>query len=98
VDGGGRDAAAGEVVATAEIVVLSLRPVEDYSVGPCWWVGACGGNEVLGETGLPVPIPAEFELVDERQTELFDVRVYRAPRPVELAPAGFGGTLVQSPS
>jgi mannosyltransferase len=98
VAGGGRDAVPGEQVTTAEIDVLSLRPVDDHSVGPCWWLGHCGGREMLGEAALPFPIPPEFEPAGEDQTSLYEIEHYRAPRPVTLPPAGFGGVLIQEPS
>ena len=98
VEGGGRNAAPGEVVTTAEIDVISLRPVDDYSVGPCWWIGACGGRKVLGESALPFEVPPQFERVDEFETSLFQIERYRAPGPVKLPRVGFGGVLIQAAS
>ncbi len=85
------------VVREIDTVALRMRP--NYSVGPCWWVGFCGGKPILGPAGtFDYPVPAAFKLVDEGQTPLFAFRRYVAARPAELppVPGPFPHVIVQS--
>ena len=43
--------AEGEAPTVEEIVVVEFRPVTNYSIGPCWWQGVCGGQQVVGAPG-----------------------------------------------
>jgi hypothetical protein len=95
---GARNADPGEQVTTSEIDVISLLPADDYSVGPCWWVGACGGREILGEPEQSISIPEAFERVGAVRTQLYEIARYRADRPVALPPTGFTSVVVQPPS
>jgi uncharacterized membrane protein len=89
----------GEAPTVEEIDVIEFRPVENHSIGPCWWQGVCGGDQVVGTPGgLFLPIPRDYELVDESQTELFTYSRYRGPA-LELPPAGTfeNRVIVQTP-
>jgi hypothetical protein len=91
--------AAGETATVEEIDVVEFRQTENHSIGPCWWQGVCGGKQVVGEPGaLFLPVPDDYELVEEGQTDLFTYRRYRGP-PVELPAAGTFGNyvIVQTP-
>jgi 4-amino-4-deoxy-L-arabinose transferase-like glycosyltransferase len=89
----------GERDTVEALDVVELRPVSDYSVGPCWWVAFCGGEDIIGgRPDLPFPVPQGFQLVDQGVTSLFRYRRYRAPHPVKLPPAPFGGVIVQPSS
>ena len=86
----------GERIAVREIVVVEPRPTANYSIGPCWWVGFCGGRNLLGPLGeLQFPVPPTFRLIAEGKASLFTYRSYRAPRPVSLPPDLSGGALIQ---
>ncbi len=96
---GGQVPTVGRRYTVEELDVVEMRAVPDYSIGPCWWVAFCGGEDILGgQDDLPFPVPRGFELVDQGQTSLFRYRRYRAPHPVKLPPAPFGGVLVQPAS
>jgi len=90
----------GERDTVQEIDVVDLRPVPDYSVGPCVGLAICGGKNLLGPQGkLAVPIPRRFKLVGQGRTSLFTYRRYRGPRPVKLPPADpFVHQIIQSAS
>ena len=92
--------AAGERDKVQEIDVIGLRHVHNYSIGPCYSIGFCGGRNIIGpQGGLPFRIPRGFKLTDEGQTSLFTYRRYLGPRPVELPPAPpLVKAIAQSPS
>jgi hypothetical protein len=92
-----RAAAPGERLTASAVDVVELRPVADRSVGPCWWLAFCGGRDVIGgRPGLPLPVPDGLERFDGGSTDLFEYTRYRAPRPVTLQPAPFGGVYEQA--
>lgn len=80
--------AAEAELATQELVVITPRPITDYSVGTCWWIATCGGVDQMPPP--PFEVPAGFELERTRSTTFFDIDVYEADartaidRPVEL--------------
>jgi hypothetical protein len=84
----------GEPVAAQEVDLVALRPVDDHSVGPCWWVAFCGGSDLVGDE-YELVVPPGFELFDEAGTEQFELRRYAAPDSREIRPAGIDGPLVQ---
>ena len=90
----------GDRPVVSEIDTVDLRPIRNYSVGPCWWVGLCGGKAVLGPPGtFAYPIPSSFRLIDQGQTSQFSYRRYQAPRMVRLPPVEgpFPRMVVQGP-
>jgi mannosyltransferase len=90
---------AGDTATVEEIDIVEFRQTENHSIGPCWWQGVCGGEQVVGEPGgLFFPVPRDYEVVEEGQTDLFTYRRYRGP-PVELPAAGAYGNhvIVQTP-
>ena len=87
----------GEVTTSTELDVVTLRDADEHAIGPCYWIGFCDGENLVGATELPWDVPPGFELVDEGSTDLFDYRRYRAAEPTALPPAGFGGVIVQAP-
>jgi hypothetical protein len=92
--------AEGEAPTVQELDLVEFRPVANYSIGPCWWQGVCGGRQVVGTPGeLFSPVPRSFELVEEGQTSLFTYRRYRSPQPVQLPAAGSFGNrvIIQAP-
>ena len=92
--------ATGSLPVVKEIDTVALRTTPNYSVGPCWWVGFCGGKPVLGPAGtFNYPVPAAFKLVDGGQNPLFAFRRYVAARPVRLppVPGPFPRVIVQAP-
>ena len=58
---GGASPKPGERIATSELVLLSLRPVRNYGIGPCFWGAVCGGIG-LGGSGPPFKAPPQFQL------------------------------------
>jgi mannosyltransferase len=84
----------GETATVEEIDVVEFHPATNYSIGPCWWQGVCGGRQVVGSPGgLFAPIPDDYELVDEGDTPVLTYRRYQGP-PVEIGPAGSFGNAV----
>ncbi len=93
----GRLAKPGERLATRDLVLLWLRPVPNYAIGPCWWGAACGG-ETRGGSGPPFPAPSQFRLVRKGSTARVTYRIYRARRPVVLPhPTTLHNVIVQAP-
>jgi mannosyltransferase len=92
--------APGQTATVEEIDLIELRPVPDYSVGPCSWLGVCHGGGFSEPAGGLGPIPRGFELVEKGRTSLFTYRRYVGSRPFELPPApDFGNkVIVQQPS
>ncbi len=89
----------GEKIVASELINLSLRPVPNYAIGPCYWGALCGG-QYLGGPGPGLPPPPQFRLVGQGSTTRVIYRIYRAPRPVRFpAPkmAGAFSFLVQKP-
>jgi hypothetical protein len=89
----------GESIFASELVLLWMRPVTNYGIGPCVWGADCGGN-VLGGPGPPIKPPPQFRLVDQGSTPRLSFRIYRAPRPARFAPPGSPGQrniVVQAP-
>ena len=85
----------GERIATSDLVLLSLRPVRDYGVGPCWWGAMCGRES---EPSLRAPAP--FKLVDQGSTPRITYRTYRAKRSIRIPPPATGfqrNIVVQAP-
>jgi mannosyltransferase len=77
----------GERIVASDLVLLSLRQVPNYGIGPCWWGAVCGGN-AYGGSGPSLRAPAPFRLVDQGSTPRITYRIYRAKRPVQIpAPA-----------
>jgi hypothetical protein len=68
-------------------------------VGPCSWLGICGGEQEVGsEGGYGFPVPRGFRIVEQGQTSLFEYRRYRRSRPFELPPApDFGNNVIVQP-
>ncbi len=73
----------GETPTASELVLLSLRPVRNYGIGPCFWGADCGGQG-LGGAAPPFGPPPQFTLVRQGTTPRVAYRIYRAPRPVAL--------------
>jgi mannosyltransferase len=76
-------ASSGERILTRNLVLLSLRQVPNYGIGPCFWGSVCGG-EGLGGSGPPIKAPRQFKLVRSGETPRVIYRVYRAPRPTRI--------------
>lgn len=93
---GARVADPGETVGARKLAVIGLRQVDDYSVGPCWWVAFCGGEDLFTSADLRFPIPNGAEPTGSGRTPLFEYRRYRLPPSVELPEAGFGNIAVHS--
>jgi mannosyltransferase len=94
---GARVAHPGERVVARDLTVVGLRQVDDHSIGPCWWVAFCGGEDLFPSAGLRFPVPSGLEPTEGGSTRLFEYRRYRVPRTVELSVAGFGNIAVPSP-
>jgi hypothetical protein len=93
-----RVAKPGEAVIASELVLLWMRPVKNYGIGPCVWGADCGGM-VLGGPAPPFKPRPPFQLVDQGTTPRLLFRVYRAPRPVRFSTPKFGqrNVVVQAP-
>jgi hypothetical protein len=74
----------GEGIFASELVLLWMRPVKNYGIGPCVWGADCGGK-VLGGPGPPIKPPPRFRLVERGATPRLSFRIYRAARPVRFA-------------
>lgn len=74
--------ATDEELRTSELVVITPRLTENYSVGPCWWISTCGGIDL--EPVPPFAPPQGFEFQSNGSTEGFDYDVYTAPRPTAI--------------
>ncbi len=72
-----------ENLAASELVLLTMRPVKNYAIGPCVWGADCGGS-VLGGPNPPFVPPPQFRLVRQGTTPRLAFRIYRAERPVPL--------------
>jgi mannosyltransferase len=89
----------GERIAASELVLLSMREVPNYGIGPCVWGADCGGT-TLGGSGPPFGAPPHFRLVEQGSTPRVTYRIYRAPRPVRFPapkPNGQRNIVVQAP-
>ncbi len=87
----------GDRIVTSELVLVWLRQVPNYGIGPCWWGANCGGD-VRGGSGPPFGAPRPFKLVDQGSTPRVRYRIYRAPRPVVLpAATTLHNVIVQTP-
>jgi hypothetical protein len=89
----------GENILASELVLLWMRPVKNYGIGPCVWGADCGGM-VLGGPGPPFKPRPPFKLVDQGATPRLLFKIYRAPRPVRFAPPkapGQRNIVVQAP-
>jgi hypothetical protein len=89
----------GENILAPELVLLWMRPVKNYGIGPCVWGADCGGM-VLGGPGPPFKPRPPFKLVDQGATPRLLFKIYRAPRPVRFAPPkapGQRNIVVQAP-
>jgi mannosyltransferase len=95
VDGG--HLANGQRIVTSNLVLLWLRPVPDYRIGPCFWGADCGGI-ALGGAGPPFDAPPPFKLVGQGSTPRVTYRVYRANRPVRLPTVQGQNVIVQEPT
>jgi mannosyltransferase len=73
----------GESIVTSELVLLWLRPVRNYAIGPCWWGADCGGV-AFGRAGPSFGPPPQFRLVGQGSTPRVTYRIYRATRPVRF--------------
>jgi len=67
---------------TAELIVITPRPVDDYAIGVCWWIATCGGGDVEPPPPFDPPIGFESESVDS--TEFFDYETFEAPTPTQV--------------
>ena len=94
---GGFEPAPGASASVQEIDQVEIRPVTDYSVGPCSWLGVC--TEGIETSGLAFPpLPPGFKLVEEGETSLFRYRRYQRERPYDLPAAPvFGNALIVQP-
>jgi mannosyltransferase len=72
-----------ERIVTSDLALLSMRPVPNYGIGPCFWGAVCGGKG-LGGSGPPIKAPRQFKLVRQGSTPRVTYRIYRAPKPVRL--------------
>jgi len=89
----------GESIAASELVLLWMRPVKNYGIGPCVWGADCGGN-VLGGPAPPFRPPRQFRLVEQGSTPRLSFMIYRAARPLRFpAPKtpGQRNIVVQAP-
>jgi hypothetical protein len=92
-----RLATANERISTRNLVLLSLRPVPDYGIGPCFWGALCGG-EGIGGSAPPIKAPAGFRLVGSGSTARVNFNVYRSRRPTRIpAPTTGQVVIVQDP-
>jgi mannosyltransferase len=73
----------GESIFASELVLLWMRPVTNYGIGPCVWGADCGGG-VLGGPGPPFRPPPQFRLVRHGSTPRLFFRVYDAARPARI--------------
>jgi mannosyltransferase len=80
----------GGGIFASELVLLWMRPVTDYGIGPCVWGADCGGR-VLGSPDPPIKPPPQFRLVDQGSTPRLLFKIYRAPRPARFASPGSPG-------
>jgi hypothetical protein len=87
--------APGESTEAAELDVIQFESFTDHGIGPCWWVGSCGGELAVPEFSAP---PRRSVLVDEGSTSLFRYRRYRISQPVKLPPEETAEAWVQPPS
>jgi mannosyltransferase len=93
----GHLAKVGERIVASELVLVSLRQVQNYGIGPCFWGAVCGGDG-LGGSGPPFQAPPQFKLVRQGSTPRVTYRIYRAARPVRLpAPEPAQIVVVQEP-
>ena len=94
---GGFEPAPGASASVQEIDQIEIRPVTDYSVGPCSWLGVCTEGIETAELEFP-PLPRGFKLVEEGETSLFRYRRYQRERPYDLPAAPvFGNALIVQP-
>jgi hypothetical protein len=96
---GGHVAKPGERIEASELVLLWLRPVKNYGIGPCFWGADCGGV-AYGGSGPPFEPPRGFKLVSTGTTPRITYRIYRSKRPANFpAPAqpGQRNIVVQEP-
>jgi mannosyltransferase len=90
-------AAADDRIVTRNLVLISLRPVPDYGIGPCFWGAVCGGKG-LGGSGPPIKAPHQFRLVGSGSTPRVSYEVYRSKRPTRIpSPATGQVVIVQDP-
>jgi uncharacterized membrane protein len=85
---GAREPVPGEQATVSELDVVTLRDQDDYSVGPCWWLAVCGGEQLIDSAELPFAIPAGFRLQRREQLGMVELERYVAVRPVALPAAG----------
>jgi mannosyltransferase len=87
----------GEGTTATEFARVELRRVDDYSIGPCWWLGFCGGKGLLVGTEPPLEAPPGFEFVKRGTTELFKYELYAADRPLPVPPStAYEGVFLQA--
>ena len=55
-------------------------------------VAICEGHDLFGDAPR-FEVPAEFDLVEEGATALYEYRLYRAPEPVVVNPPAAGLTV-----
>lgn len=79
---GGSRIATDDDLSTSELVVVSQRPAEDYSLGFCWWTANCGGADV--EPPPPFQVPPRFQLERTGSTAAFDYSVYTSAQPTAI--------------
>jgi 4-amino-4-deoxy-L-arabinose transferase-like glycosyltransferase len=74
--------ATDEELTASELIVVTPREIEDYSIGTCWWIHTCGGTDLAMPPAF-VPPPG-FEPTETGSTTFFDFTVYEAPEPTAI--------------
>jgi uncharacterized membrane protein len=101
-------ASTDERIVTRNLVLMSLRPVPDYAIGPCFWGSMCGGTGI-GGSGPPTKYALSgnhpprwtrrFHLVGSGTTPRVNFRVFRSKRPTRVPTPDPGQVvIVQQPA
>ena len=76
-------ASCDERIVTRNLVLISLRPVPDYAIGPCFWGADCGGKGI----GAPRPRSrprARSGWIGSGSTPRVNYNVFRSKRPARV--------------
>jgi mannosyltransferase len=86
-------ASSKERIVARNLVLLSLRPVPNYGIGPCFWGALCGGKGI-GGSGPPIKAPPQFKLVGQGSTPRVTYRIFRASKPTRVPSPTTGQVVV----